>query len=99
MKTPRVVVPKPSAFDRLQTKHEPPLIPVILLPGFFFLGHHLAFGLLAHIIAVAIAFILFIIGASSLTALTRPIDCGRAGDSFSRCNIVKGLVIISWIDT
>lgn len=75
------------------------LTSVVLLPGFFFLGHHLVFGILTHLIGVAIAFILFIIGASSLTALTRPIDCGRAGDSFSRCNIVKGLVIISWIDT
>ena len=63
------------------------------------MGHHVAFGLLAHLVPVAIAFILFLIGSASLTALTRPITCSNAGDAFSRCNIVKGLVIISWIDT
>jgi hypothetical protein len=63
------------------------------------MGHHVAFGLLAHIVPIAIAFILFLIGSASLTALTRPISCGNSGDSFERCNIVKGLVVISWIDT
>jgi len=63
------------------------------------MGHHVVFGLLAHLIPVAIAFILFLIGSASLTALTRPISCVNAGDGFERCNIVKGLVVISWIDT
>jgi len=74
-------------------------ISLILIPGFFFMGHHVAFGLLAHIVPTAIAFILFLIGVASLTALTRPTDCNKAGDAFKRCNIVKGLVVISWIDT
>lgn len=34
---------------------------------------------------------------ASLTALTNGLDCGKV--IWSRCNIVKGLVIISWIDT
>lgn len=63
------------------------------------MGTHRAFGILSHLVPVSIGFILFIIGTASLTALTDKIDCGRAGQSFDRCNIVKGLVIISWIDT
>lgn len=63
------------------------------------MGTHRAFGILSHLIPVAIGFILFIIGVSSLTALTDKIDCGLARDSFDRCKIVKGLVIVSWIDT
>jgi hypothetical protein len=72
---------------------------VIFTVGFQVLGTTVVFGLLTHLVGVAIAFILFIIGASSLTALTNGIDCGVAGQGFDRCNIVKGLVIISWIDT
>ena len=72
---------------------------VIFTVGFQILGTTVVFGLLTHLVGVAIAFILFIIGASSLTALTNGIDCGVAGQGFDRCNIVKGLVIISWIDT
>jgi hypothetical protein len=75
------------------------LIAVLLIVGFQVAGRHRLFGVLSHLVLLAIGFILFIIGAASLTALTRPIDCGRAGDTFARCNIVKGLVIISWIDT
>lgn len=35
---------------------------MILIPGFLFLGHNPIFGLLSHIVPVAIGFILFIIG-------------------------------------
>jgi hypothetical protein len=76
------------------------LTPLVLLTvGFHVAGQTVVFGILTHLIPVVIAFILFIIGASSLTALTDKIDCNTAGDAFDRCNIVKGLVIISWIDT
>jgi hypothetical protein len=57
------------------------------------MGHHVAFGILAHLVPVAIAFILFLIGSASLTALTRPISCGNAGDAFERCNIVNSIFI------
>ncbi|ORX39081.1 hypothetical protein BD324DRAFT_618460 [Kockovaella imperatae] len=72
---------------------------LILLIGFQMLGNHRAFGILAHLIPMVIGFILFIIGSSSLTALTRFITCGEGEGKFDHCNIVKGLVIISWIDT
>lgn len=76
------------------------LTPLVLLTvGFHVAGQTVVFGILTHLIPVVIAFILFIIGASSLTALTDKIDCSKAADAFDRCNIVKGLVIISWIDT
>ncbi|KAL8293006.1 hypothetical protein RQP46_000700 [Phenoliferia psychrophenolica] len=41
--------------------------------------------------------LLLIIGASSLTALTDKHSCKAV--NFDRCNIVKGLVAITWIDT
>lgn len=72
---------------------------VILTFGFQFFGQSNAFGLITHLVPMAIAFILFLIGVSSLTALTDKIDCGNVSQSFSRCSIVKGLVVISWIDT
>ncbi|GFZ47426.1 hypothetical protein JCM24511_05170 [Saitozyma sp. JCM 24511] len=72
---------------------------LLLTVGFHVAGQTVVFGILTHLIPVVIAFILFIIGASSLTALTDKIDCSKAADAFDRCNIVKGLVIISWIDT
>ncbi|WWD06732.1 hypothetical protein V865_004827 [Kwoniella europaea PYCC6329] len=72
---------------------------IILTVGFQLLGTHLIFGILSHLIPVAIGFILYLIGSASLTGLTAKIDCGKSGDSFSRCGVVKGLVVISWIDT
>ena len=63
------------------------------------MGKHRIFGVLSHLVLLLVGFILFMIGAASLTALTRGIDCGKASGAFNRCNIVKGLVIISWIDT
>ncbi|KAK1922501.1 hypothetical protein DB88DRAFT_495313 [Papiliotrema laurentii] len=74
-------------------------VTIFLIVGFLTLGRHRAFGILTHLITMAIAFILFLIGVSSLTALTDKVDCGKSGQTFSRCNIVKGLVVISWIDT
>ncbi|GAA5931743.1 uncharacterized protein JCM15063_001556 [Sporobolomyces koalae] len=56
-----------------------------------------AFGIVFHLVAFAVAFILYIIGASSLTALTDKINCGNV--VWSRCNVTKGLVAISWIET
>jgi len=39
--------------------------------------------------------LLFLIGNSSLTALTDGTSCGNVGDAFNRCKIVKGLVVVS----
>lgn len=38
-----------------------------------------------------------LIGAASMTALTNSASCDHL--NIARCNIVKGLVAISWIDT
>ncbi|GAA5879681.1 hypothetical protein JCM8547_008954 [Rhodosporidiobolus lusitaniae] len=56
-----------------------------------------AFGIFPNLILWAIVFILGLIGASSLTALTDKIDCGDV--DWSRCNVTKGLVAIGWIET
>ncbi|WVO15474.1 hypothetical protein L204_103132 [Cryptococcus depauperatus] len=73
---------------------------IILMIGFLAAGENNAvFGLLTHIILVTIAFLLFLIGVSSLTALTDKISCSKSGQGFEWCNVVKGLVAISWIDT
>ncbi|BGP54084.1 hypothetical protein JCM8202_003084 [Rhodotorula sphaerocarpa] len=57
-----------------------------------------AFGVLIHLVVFAIAFILYLCGSASLTALTNSIDCGYV--TWSRCNIVKGgLVSTGWIGT
>ncbi|KAL7421364.1 hypothetical protein Q5752_004249 [Cryptotrichosporon argae] len=72
---------------------------ILLIPGFLVAGRSAVFGLLTHLVPTAIGFILFLIGVASLTALTDKVDCGKSGETFDRCNIVKGLVIISWIDT
>ncbi|RXK37873.1 hypothetical protein M231_04872 [Tremella mesenterica] len=72
---------------------------LIFLIGFNTIGRHVAMGILTHLVPTAIGFILFLIGVSSLTALTDKVDCGNSGQSFKRCDIVKGLVVISWIDT
>ncbi|WWC91235.1 uncharacterized protein L201_006177 [Kwoniella dendrophila CBS 6074] len=72
---------------------------IALTVGFQLLGNHVAFGILAHLVPITIAFVLFVIGAASLTALTDKIDCGRVTDAFSRCGVVKGLVVISWIES
>ncbi|GAA5900183.1 uncharacterized protein JCM6883_002768 [Sporobolomyces salmoneus] len=56
-----------------------------------------AFGIVFVLVAFAISFILYLIGASSLTALTDKTNCGNV--DWSRCNVTKGLVAISWIET
>ncbi|GAA5849690.1 hypothetical protein JCM5353_003879 [Sporobolomyces roseus] len=67
------------------------LIGTLVFPG------KAAFGILFHLVAFAVAFILYLIGASSLTALTDKINCGNV--DWSRCNVTKGLVAIGWIET
>ncbi|KAG0666671.1 hypothetical protein C6P46_004337 [Rhodotorula mucilaginosa] len=68
------------------------LVGALLKPG------HKAFGIFYHLIAYSIAFILYLCGVASLTALTNSIDCGDV--TWSRCNVVKGgLVSTGWIGT
>jgi len=77
------------------------LISLLLgIGGILFMGRQ-AVGFISHFIALGIGFILYLIGVSALTALTDKTDCGNAakGGDFDRCNTVKGLVIISWIET
>jgi len=50
-------------------------------------------------IPVLIGFLLMIIGAASLTALTDKISCNNDSQTFERCNMMKTLVVVSWIDT
>ncbi|GAA5882538.1 hypothetical protein JCM16303_002032 [Sporobolomyces ruberrimus] len=73
------------------------VISIWALVGALFFAGSAAFGILFVIIAFAISFILYLIGASSLTALTDKINCGNV--DWSRCNVTKGLVAISWIET
>ncbi|GAA6048948.1 hypothetical protein JCM3770_007133 [Rhodotorula araucariae] len=58
-----------------------------------------AFGIMFHLVAFAIAFFLYLCGASSLTALVDNVNCGNPSETFSRCNVTKGLVVIGWIET
>lgn len=71
---------------------------VILLVGFQVAGHNAIFGILPHLIPVLIGFVLMMIGAASLTGLTAKINCGNPDQTFERCNTMKGLVAVSWID-
>ncbi|GAA5888941.1 hypothetical protein JCM5296_002749 [Sporobolomyces johnsonii] len=73
------------------------IISLYALIGTFFFPAHVAFGIMFHLIAFIVAFILYLVGASSLTALTDKIDCGHS--TVSRCNVTKGLVAIGWIET
>ncbi|KAK4058710.1 hypothetical protein OIO90_000154 [Microbotryomycetes sp. JL221] len=72
-------------------------IALYLLIGVTVAASHVAFGIMAHLVGLAIGFILYLIGVAALTALTRNTTCGDV--DWSRCNIVKGLVAISWIET
>ncbi|GAA5969977.1 hypothetical protein JCM11641_000216 [Rhodosporidiobolus odoratus] len=67
------------------------------LVGAFFFPDRSAFGIMFHLVAFTIAFILYLIGSSSLVALTDKVNCGDV--DWSRCNITKGLVAIGWIET
>lgn len=78
-------------------------VPISLwfaIGGVMMMGHR-AMSLLVHLVSLAITFILFIIGVSSLTALTHKTDCGNPlkGGDFPRCKTVKGLVAVAWIET
>lgn len=75
------------------------VISLYLLFGFLFKATSILFGVVAHWVPLTISFILFLIGSASTTALTNGTDCGNAKEGFKRCNIVKGLVVVSWIDT
>lgn len=85
---------KPSAS---WTAHTDPA--VIFNVGFQLFGHSTLWGILPHLIWVAIGFILFLIGSSALTALTDKISCGDVSDAFERCNMVKASVVTGWIST
>ncbi|GAA5906226.1 hypothetical protein JCM8208_000667 [Rhodotorula glutinis] len=58
-----------------------------------------AFGIMFHLVAFAIAFFLYLCGASSLTAFVANRNCGIPMQTFSRCNVTKGLVAVGWIGT
>ncbi|GAA6026791.1 hypothetical protein JCM8097_005863 [Rhodosporidiobolus ruineniae] len=73
------------------------IISLYSLVGTFFFPDRVAFGIFFHVIAFLIAFFLYLVGSSSLVALTDKIDCGNV--DWSRCNITKGLVAIGWIET
>ncbi|ORY55322.1 hypothetical protein BCR35DRAFT_310087 [Leucosporidium creatinivorum] len=73
------------------------LIAIFFLVGVVVKPASVLFGIFSHLVSLGIAFILLLIGASSLTALTDKQSCGSA--DFDRCNIVKGLVAVTWIDT
>lgn len=60
--------------------------------GTIFAPGSTAFGIFPHLIAFTIAFILYLVGASSLTALTDKVTCSNAAETFSRCNTTKALV-------
>ncbi|ODN95860.1 hypothetical protein L198_04479 [Cryptococcus wingfieldii CBS 7118] len=72
---------------------------LILIIGFAAMGTSAVFGLITHLVPIAISFLLFLIGVSALTGLTDKISCSKSSETFSRCKYVKGLVVISWIDT
>ncbi|GAA5908373.1 hypothetical protein JCM6882_007918 [Rhodosporidiobolus microsporus] len=73
------------------------VVSLYSLIGTFFFADRLAFGIFFHLIAFTVTFLLFLIGSSSLVAITDKIDCGNV--EWSRCNITKGLVAIGWIET
>ncbi|SCV68957.1 BQ2448_1977 [Microbotryum intermedium] len=56
-----------------------------------------AFGIMIHLILYFISFVLVLSGAAALTNLTVGYNCAQV--TWSRCNIVKGLVANSWILT
>lgn len=63
------------------------LIGVLVRPAL------VAFGIMAHLVANLIGFLLFIIGSAALTAITNNKSCGVL--NFSRCNIVKGASVLA----
>ncbi|BGP38165.1 hypothetical protein JCM10450v2_002101 [Rhodotorula kratochvilovae] len=75
------------------------IVSLYSLVGTFLKPDSVAFGIMFHLVAFAIAFFLYLCGASSLTALVDHVSCGNANETFSRCNVTKGLVAIGWIET
>ncbi|SCV68954.1 BQ2448_1974 [Microbotryum intermedium] len=73
-------------------------VTILLVVGVSVKPDNVLFGIFAHIIGLAIAFILLLIGVSSLTALTDKISCSGV-ENFSRCKVVKGLVGVTWTQT
>ncbi|GEM11681.1 hypothetical protein Rt10032_c16g5698 [Rhodotorula toruloides] len=75
------------------------IISTYSLVGTIFAPGSTAFGIFPHLIAFSIAFILYLVGAASLTALTDKVTCSNAAETFSRCNTTKALVAFGWIGT
>ncbi|GAA6060542.1 hypothetical protein JCM10212_006906 [Sporobolomyces blumeae] len=73
------------------------ILSLYALIGAIFFPGSAAFGILFMLIGFAISFILYLIGSSSLTALTDKVDCGNV--DWSRCNVTVGLTVIGWIET
>ncbi|SCZ96660.1 BZ3500_MvSof-1268-A1-R1_Chr4-4g07526 [Microbotryum saponariae] len=73
-------------------------VSVFLVVGVAVKPDNVLFGIFAHIIGLAIAFILLLIGVASLTALTDKLHCSGI-ENFSRCKVVKGLVGVTWTQT
>ena len=55
-----------------------------------------AVGIMAHLVALTIGFLLFLIGVSSLTASLNGLDC-NGPNGFARCKVAKGLEVISCV--
>ncbi|BEI84331.1 hypothetical protein CcaverHIS002_0409350 [Cutaneotrichosporon cavernicola] len=67
--------------------------------GFQVAGHNLAFGILSHLIPMSIAFLLFLIGVSSLTALISKVSCDDPRQNFAKCQSVWALMGAGWAET
>ncbi|TNY19876.1 hypothetical protein DMC30DRAFT_285075 [Rhodotorula diobovata] len=75
------------------------IVSLYSLIGTFIKPGSVAFGIMFHLVAFAIAFFLYLCGSSSLTAYVDNRNCGIPSETFSRCNITKGLVAVGWIGT
>ncbi|KAI5476247.1 hypothetical protein MNV49_007947 [Pseudohyphozyma bogoriensis] len=73
------------------------LFGLYLLIGVLVNSGHILFGICSHLFTLTVSFLLFLIGAAALTSSVDKHSCDVL--NFSRCNIVKGLVAISWIET
>jgi len=71
---------------------------IYLVLGTLFAASSVAFGILVHLVTVAVGFILYLIGAASLTATMIHRSCGGP-DGFPRCNVTKGEEVMAWIST
>ncbi|BGP14077.1 hypothetical protein JCM10213v2_002016 [Rhodosporidiobolus nylandii] len=73
------------------------IVSIYSLVGTFFFPGRLAFGIMFHLIAFAIAFILYLIGASSITALIDKVDCDNV--DWSLCGETRALTAFGWLGT